>query len=64
MQKTTVCPACKGRRLLLHLGGMMKECYRCNGVGHIGVLCMPETKTPRRKRERKQDAPDNVQKDI
>ncbi len=30
-----ICPTCKGKKLLLGMGGIMKECGLCKGIGHV-----------------------------
>ena len=32
------CECCKGRRELLGLGGMVKKCLSCNGIGWKAVV--------------------------
>jgi len=29
------CPSCLGKKTLMGLGAMIKECHNCQGVGHI-----------------------------
>jgi hypothetical protein len=31
------CPTCHGKRTLMGMGGMVKNCHHCKGVGHIKV---------------------------
>lgn len=31
------CDSCMGRKKLLGLGGMIKDCKVCGGVGHVAV---------------------------
>lgn len=34
IMKKTICPTCKGRKKMLGLGLIEKECYVCNGDGY------------------------------
>ena len=34
---TTRCETCVGRRTIVGLGGLVKECPACKGVGHVKV---------------------------
>lgn len=34
---TTRCETCVGRRTIIGLGGLVKECPTCKGVGHVKV---------------------------
>lgn len=29
------CSCCNGKKTIIGLGGMIKECKECNGVGHV-----------------------------
>ena len=31
------CPACAGRKKITGLGGMIKDCGECRGVGYVKV---------------------------
>lgn len=38
MTLTSRCPACAGRKKITGLGGMIKDCGECRGVGHVKVV--------------------------
>jgi len=38
------CESCKGRKIIVGIGGMEKECSRCLGVGYVKVEVVAETK--------------------
>lgn len=42
MNKTTVCYACKAKKVLMGMGGIMRECYVCKGIGHVEALHVVE----------------------
>ncbi len=35
MQSNICCHGCGGRKLVAPLGGMMKDCAICNGIGYV-----------------------------
>ena len=34
---TTRCETCVGKKTILGLGGLVKSCPKCNGVGHVKI---------------------------
>jgi len=38
------CPCCNGKKTVVALGGMIKECKECNGVGHVQPVVVVEKK--------------------
>lgn len=34
---TTRCETCVGKKTILALGGLVKECPNCKGIGHVKV---------------------------
>lgn len=36
------CVVCEGRKRLMGIGGMIKECYACEGIGYIRDISMNE----------------------
>jgi len=45
---TTRCETCVGRRTIIGLGGLVKECPGCKGVGHVKVAESVEQKDKRK----------------
>lgn len=38
------CPKCVGKKKMTYLGGVVKDCDACKGVGHINVVLTDEKK--------------------
>ena len=38
------CPCCVGKKTIVALGGMIKDCKECNGVGHVKPAVVVEKK--------------------
>ena len=34
----TRCESCRGKKIVMGLGYIMKKCAVCNGVGHVAVI--------------------------
>lgn len=45
---TTRCDTCVGRRTIIGLGGLVKECPTCKGVGHVKIEEKPQHNKDRR----------------
>jgi|FreactTroBogLake_1042271.scaffolds.fasta_scaffold07702_11 predicted nucleic acid-binding Zn-ribbon protein len=39
----TQCTGCSGKKVIMGLGGMIKDCPKCGGVGHIKVVSNNDT---------------------
>lgn len=38
MGKIIRCECCNGRKRIIGLGGMQRDCYECDGVGHLELI--------------------------
>ena len=58
------CSVCEGRKKCRGMGGVMKECVKCNGVGFIKLdELVKEDKPKRTRRTREQMEEDRVAKE-
>ena len=45
MTLTSRCPLCNGKKQVFALGGMLKDCKECKGVGHVVVPVVVKAKS-------------------
>jgi hypothetical protein len=49
------CPVCVGKKKIMGLGSMIKDCYECHGVGYVKVPVVVAEPVVKRKESQKQE---------
>ena len=49
----TRCTSCLGKKTIVGLGGIMKDCPVCDGIGHVTVVLEHSDDKPQRSRQKK-----------